>query len=297
MNSLFKDNKTIFSLEVFPPKDEIGINEIFSSMQSFANLKPDYISVTYGAAGSVIDNKNGKSMTTNIAAKIQNDFNITSVAHLTCVNHDKESVRKMLNEFKDSGIKYILALRGDLKKDAIPSNDFKYATDLIKFINEFGGFEVCAACYPEGHVDSSNFKKDLEVLKIKADLKIHHFISQLFFDNEDFYKLMEYADILGIKTPIEAGIMPAINAKSIMRMVSLSGAKLPTKLTKIISRFENNPVALRQAGLNYAVEQITDLITNGVRGIHLYTMNNPSIAEYIKTNIGSVLEGINGENN
>lgn len=282
----FLNKKAIFSLEIFPPKDIVGIQAIYNNLPTFASLSPDFISVTYGAGGSSV------GTTVEIASKIKQQFNITSVAHLTCADSTTDTVQSVLNGLKQNGVNNILALRGDLKCGREVS-DFTYATDLIKFINKSSHFNISSACYPEGHPESPNIKQDIEVLKMKSDLGVNHFISQLFFDNNDFYRFMELADIANISAPIEAGIMPITNSKQILRIIELSGAKLPAKLTKLISKYENNPIALRQAGLNFAIEQITDLLTNGVRGIHLYTMNNPYIATTIYNSIAPILDDIN----
>lgn len=274
----------LFSLEVFPPKDEVALADILKLMPEFTKLNPDYISVTYGAGGGT------RTYTSQIASLVQNQYNIKSVAHLTSAGATRESVFNQLQELKQNNISTILALRGDLKEDGMHRlTDFKYATDLIKFIKDFGGFNIYAACYPEGHSESDSYAKDIEVLKIKADLGVSRFISQLFFDNDDYFRMRECMDKMGINVPVQAGIMPLTNVKQILRIVYLSGAKLPTKLTKIVSRFENDPIAFRQAGLNYAVQQITDLIANGAEGIHLYCMNNPKTAEYIASGVKPLL--------
>lgn len=285
----FENKKALFSLEVFPPKDSVGLNEIYASMGRFRALNPDYISVTYGAGGSSLGN------TVEIASDIENKFGITSVAHLICVNSARQDIDRALEALKERGVKNILALRGDRREGAC-ANDFLYATDLIEYIMKKGGFSVSAACYPEGHIESPDLSKDIEVMKKKADLGVSHFISQLFFDNEDFYRMLDSMEKAGIDVPVEAGIMPVTNTKQILRMISLSGAKLPQKLTKLIARFENDKAALMSAGLNFATEQITDLLASGVRGIHLYAMNNPSIAERIYAGVAPILEGINLEN-
>lgn len=286
MESNFINKNAIFSLELFPPKDIVGIQAIYENMPIFASLNPDFISVTYGAGGSSV------GTTVEITSKIKQQFNINSVAHLTCAGSTKETVQNVLDGLKQNGVNNILALRGDLNKGRTVS-DFTYATDLINYINTNNYFNVSAACYPEGHPESKNIKEDINVLKMKSELGVTHFISQLFFDNNDFYRFLELADIANITAPIEAGIMPITNPKQILRIVELSGAKLPSKLTKLISKYENNPIALRQAGLNFAIEQITDLLTNGVRGIHLYTMNNPTIATAIYNSISPILDDLN----
>lgn len=274
--------KTMFSLEVFPPKDSVAVEEIYNSLGQFALIKPDFISVTYGAGGS------SQGLTAEISSYISTRLNIPSVAHLTCVGATKDNIGNILARLQSLGVKNILALRGDLPQGE-SLGDFKHATDLIEFINDFGGFEVSAACYPEGHTESPDFAFDVEVAKRKYDLGVKRFVSQLFFDNEDFYRMAEEFKKEGIDAQISAGIMPVTNAKQIYRIVSLSGAKLPAKITKAVAKFENNPEALYQAGINYAVDQITDLVANGADGIHLYSMNKPKTATDIFNNIKNIL--------
>lgn len=287
MSLSFTNKRTVFSLEVFPPKDSVALQSIYDNMAKFAALNPDFISVTYGAGGSFV----GASV--EIASFIKNRFNITPVAHLTCAGSSRSDIDNALARFKENGIAHILALRGDLKEGRGVS-DFIYASDLIKYIVENSDFAVSAACYPEGHLESPDNAFDFEVLKIKYGLGVRHFISQLFFDNGDFYDMAEKARAEGMAdAKFEAGIMPITNAKQILRTVGISGAKLPAKLTKMISRYENNPQALRQAGMNYAIEQISDLITNGADGIHLYAMNNPLTSSEIYRSIEPMLGEVN----
>jgi methylenetetrahydrofolate reductase (NADPH) len=239
-------------------------------------LAPDFISVTYGAGGS-----ENNVETLKIASAVKNTYGIESVAHLPCINLTKGDVLKMLDELKMAGVENILALRGDINPDFTPKEDFKYASDLISFIKENGDFNMIGACYPEGHRESKNIVEDIRHLKTKVDAGADHLISQLFFDNSYFYSFLERAAIVGIKVPIEAGIMPVVNSKQIERMVTLCGAKLPKKFLSIMERYENKPEAMRDAGIAYAIDQIVDLLTYGVDGIHLYTMNNPYIAHRI----------------
>lgn len=282
-------NNLQFSFEVFPPKDSVAVSEIYGALRQFALLKPDYISVTYGAGGS------SQGLTAEISGFIINELKIPGVAHLTCVGATKQNISEALQKLKSLGVNRILALRGDLPEGTV-LGDFRYATDLIKFINDFGGFEVYAACYPEGHSESKSFDFDVEVAKRKCDLGVKRFVSQLFYDNEDFYRMRDAFAKKGITVPISAGIMPITNAKQILRIVSLSGGKLPSGITKMVARFENNPQAFYQAGINYSVNQITDLIAGGVDGIHLYSMNKPKTAEDIYKNINTLLQGAQGEN-
>lgn len=270
------EQKRVLSFEVFPPKPTTPIDEIYSTLDSLKYLRPDFISVTYGAGGSAVG-----ASTSEICEKIQNQHGICSIAHLPCINETKDSVLEKLEDFKARGIENILALRGDRNPNLAPKDDFKHATDLISFIREHGDFDICAACYPEGHPESASRADDVRHLKEKVDAGASHLITQLFFDNDDFYTFREMTDLLNINVPIEAGIMPITNKKSIERMVSLCGASIPRRLAKLLSRYADDPNSLKAAGLEYAIEQIIQLYSNGVQGIHIYTMNNADVARYI----------------
>ena len=284
ISSLFDRKKTVFSLEIFPPKKDSPIETIYKTLGELKELSPDFISVTYGAGGSVAD-----TTTADIASYIQNNLGIASAAHLTCVYSSKEDISAKLLQFKKRGIENILALRGDINPDFPRRHDFEHASDLTKFIKENGDFDVSGACYPECHVESPSAADDIRALKIKVEAGAEHLISQLFFDNSAFFLMRERMEIAGINVPVEAGIMPVTNKKQIERMVSMCGASLPAKFTKMLQRYENNPEALRDAGIAYATDQIVDLISNGADGIHLYAMNNSYIAGQISRNIKSLL--------
>lgn len=278
-----RENKTILSFEVFPPKKTSGIETVYKTLDELTGLKPSYISVTYGAGGTTANN------TALIASKIKNELGVEALVHLTCVNNDKESLDKELAVLKENNIENILALRGDIVPDVEPKKDFLHASDMCKYIKEKGGFELAGACYPEMHMEAESLVEDIRNLKIKVENGAEHLISQLFFDNSAFYNFMDMARCAGIDVPVAAGIMPVTNANQIQRMVSMCGASLPAKFSKIMQRYENNQDALRDAGIAYAVEQIVDLIANGVEGIHLYTMNNPYIARKITEAIENLL--------
>ena len=266
------NNKRVLSFEIFPPKRTSGIETIYSAVNELKTLSPDFISVTYGAGGSDT-NEN----TLKIASAVKNDYGVLSVAHLPSVNLDKNDVLLLLGELKSAGIENILALRGDINPDYPPKNCFKYASDLISFIKENGDFNIIAACYPEGHYESKNLVNDIRNLKIKVDSGADHLITQLFFDNNYFYSFRERAAIAGIDVPIQAGIMPVVNKKQIERMVTLCKVDLPKKFLSFMNRYEHNEAAMRAAGIAYDVDQIVDLLSEGVDVIHLYTMNNPYI--------------------
>lgn len=288
INNLFDKKEVVFSFEIFPPKQESKIDTIYNTLEELKDLKPDFISVTYGAGGSL-----SKNMTCEISSIVKNKYKIEPLAHLTCINSNKNQVNSILDNLKQSGIENILALRGDIPLGYKGSNEFDHASDLIKHIKQRGDFNIVGACYPEGHLDSKNLDEDIINLKKKQKAGATHLISQLFFDNEYFYSFLEEKEKYNIDIPVQAGIMPVINTKQINRIVSLCGAKLPKKFIRIMNKYEFNPEALRDAGIAYATEQIVDLISNGVDGIHLYTMNNSYVAKRISTSIFSILDTIN----
>lgn len=269
---------------MFPPKKTSSIETIYSTLEQLSDLRPDFISVTYGAGGNTADNT-----TCEIASVLQHKHNIHALAHLTCVSSSTTDVDTILTKLQENGISNILALRGDINPDHPPKKDFHYASELVQYIKQKGGFSISAACYPEGHLEAENTIDDIRYLKQKVDAGAEHLISQLFFDNNLFYAFLEKARIAGISVPIEAGIMPVVNKKQIERMVSLCGVSLPAKFSRTMQRFEHNAEAMRDAGIAYAVNQIIDLIANGVDGIHLYTMNNPYIARKITESVKNII--------
>lgn len=281
---LFGSGKTVFSFEIFPPKKDGSIETIYKTLDELTDLHPDFISVTYGAGGTAAG-----CSTREIVSVIKEKYHTESMAHLTCVNSTKADIDSIIAEFQQYGIENVLALRGDINPDVPPKHDFRYASDLIEYMKQRASFCFSGACYPEGYPESPSLDKDIENLKRKVDAGAEHLMSQLFFDNSQFYRFLEKARSAGIDVPIEAGIMPCVNAKSIQRMVGLCGASLPPKFTKIIARFGDNPDAMRDAGIAYANEQIIDLVSNGVDGIHLYTMNNPYVARKISEAVQSVI--------
>lgn len=270
-SEIFK-HKTVLSFEVFPPKSDTPIESIYKTIDGLSPLSPDFISVTYGAGGS------SNNATIGICEAIKNKYAIEPVAHLACINLTKEKVLSELEEMKKAGIENVLALRGDKSPNVPCENDFQYASQLVELISRNGDFNILGACYPETHPEAESSVEDIKHLREKVDAGCSHLVSQLFFDNEDFYAFREKSAIAGINVPIEAGIMPVTNRKQIERMVTLCHAKLPKKFLTIMEKYEDKPIAMRDAGIAYAVSQIVDLIANNVDGIHLYTMNNPYIA-------------------
>lgn len=284
INTLFNQDRAVFSFEVFPPKKDSPIESVYGKLEEICALNPDFVSVTYGAGGS-----GAHSRTCEIASKIKHGFHVESVAHLTCVNSTRAMIDETLDDFKAHGIENILALRGDYTEGVEPQKDFRYASELCAYIKSKGDFDVSGACYPEAHAESADEIEDVLNLKKKVDAGAGHLISQLFFDNSLFYRFLERVKIARINVPIEAGIMPVTNKRQIERMVSLCGASLPPKFAKMMQRYESKPEALRDAGIAYAVEQIVDLLSNGVDGVHLYTMNNPYVAEKITRAVEKLL--------
>lgn len=275
ISEMFNNKKPVFSLEIFPPKKKANIDTIYNTVAELAVCKPDFISVTYGAGGNMADNS-----TCEIASNIKKNYDIEGVAHLTCVNSSKDDVKEMISRFHQANIKNVLALRGDIVPDQTEKHDFKHANELAIEIQRKcqDDLDILGACYPEGHYESRSLDEDINNLKYKIGAGVNVMITQLFFDNKKFYEFIGKARMMGIKVPVSAGIMPIVNSRQIERTVALSGASLPSEFSKMISTYEYDPEGLFEAGIEYAVKQIRDLITNGVDGIHLYTMNNPKVA-------------------
>lgn len=277
------DKKTVFSFEVFPPKKTSSVDVIYKTLDELHDLKPDFISVTFGAGGS-----SNNTFACDVASRIKEN-GITPMIHLPCINYAKEEISATLDEIKSRGIENILALRGDRSPDIEPKTDFPHASDLITYIKSEGDFDIAGACYPECHPDADSLVDDIINLKKKVEAGASHLISQLFFDNSAFYEFREKTAIAGINVPIEAGIMPVVNKNQIERMVTTCGASLPRKFVRIMQKYENNPDALRDAGIAYAVNQIVDLVASGVDGIHLYTMNNAYVARKISEAVSGII--------
>lgn len=277
------DKRTIFSLEVFPPKKTSSVDVIYKTLEELGDIHPDFISVTFGAGGS-----GNSRYALDIASKISEN-GIIPMLHLPCINFTKEEIDSALDEAKSRGIENILALRGDINPDITPVKQFSHASDLIPYIKTMGDFDVAGACYPEGHPDSETLDEDIENLRKKVDSGADHLITQLFFDNEYFYNFRDKAVKAGINVPIEAGIMPVVNKNQIERMVTTCGASLPHKFVKIMQKYGQNPEAMRDAGIAYAINQIVDLAASDVDGIHLYSMNNAYVARKISEAVSGVL--------
>ena len=283
ISELLKREGVTFSLEVFPPKTSEKYTETAAAAKAIATLKPDFMSVTYGAGGGT------GAFTAGIAGEIQDQFGVPTLAHLTCVSSSRAHVLGMLETYREKGIENILALRGDVPKDGKVSTDYRYAVELIRDIRANGDFCIGGACYPEGHVECASRREDLEHLAEKVDAGLDFLTTQLFFNNDVFYNFLWRAREAGIRVPIIAGIMPITNAKQLGRSVAMSGTDVPQRFRAIVDCFGQDPAAMKQAGIVYATEQIIDLIANGVRHIHVYTMNKPEVAASIMANLSVIL--------
>ncbi|MFS9015196.1 methylenetetrahydrofolate reductase [NAD(P)H] [Streptococcus infantis] len=266
------------SFEVFPPNPEVGNDKIIAALKDMQGLAPHFISVTAS------NNKfNIKETTVRLADYIQNDLEIPTIAHLPAIYLTKDKVAETIADLDKVGVQKILALRGDIIPGVEPQKDFRYATDLIEFIKEQAPhFDIVGACYPEGHPDSPNQISDIQNLKKKVDAGCSSLVTQLFFDNERFYDFQDKCTLAGIDVPIHAGIMPILNRNQALRLLkTCENIHLPRKFKAILDKYENDPESLKAAGLAYAVDQIVDLVTQDVAGVHLYTMNNAETAQYI----------------
>ena len=284
ISNLFRKKKPVISFEIFPPKKEAELQNIDATLQTLATLHPDFISVTFGAGGSSADNR-----TVKLAQKIKKDYGIEPLVHLTCISNSKEEIKEILGQMESAGLKNVLALRGDVNPNVPAKDDFRYASELVSFIKEQGDFHVSGACYPEVHLEAADEVSDLRNLRKKVDAGAEHLVSQLFFDNNKFYDFLSKVRIAGIDAPVEAGIMPVTNKAQIKRMVTMCGAALPEKFERILERYGENKEALFDAGMVYAVNQIVELISSGVDGIHIFTMNNPVVAGRICEEIKNLI--------
>ncbi|MGD9568040.1 MAG: methylenetetrahydrofolate reductase [NAD(P)H] [Sedimentibacter sp.] len=290
IKELFKKKRFVFSFEIFPPKATSPIDTIYKTLEALSDLRPDYISVTYGAGGGSNQNK-----TKEISSLIKNKYEIEPLAHLTCIRSTKGEIKEILKELKEEEIDNILALRGDIPLEEESKGDFQHSSDLASYIMENEYFDLGGTCYPEGHYDSKNVEEDVINLKKKIEAGVTHLTTQLFYDNNAFYEFMNLVEKHNINVPIQAGIMPITNKQQIQRIVDLSGTKIPPKYIKILNKFENDKDAMADAGIAYATEQIIDLISNDVAGVHLYTMNNPYVARKTHNNLISIIHSLNRE--
>ena len=283
IREILSKGEPTLSFEVFPPKTEDRYESVEHAAIEIAKLKPAFMSVTYGAGGGT------SRYTADIASDIQ-DCGVTPLAHLTCVSSTREKVWSVLKELKSRGIENVLALRGDIPADKKVEKDYRYASELIAEIRRTGDFCIGAACYPEGHVESENKTADIRHLKEKVEAGCDFVTTQMFFDNNILYNYLYRIREAGVTVPVIAGIMPVTNAAQIQRICSMSGTYLPSRFKAIVDRFGEKPAAMKQAGIAYATEQIIDLIANGVKGIHIYSMNKPDVAARIRESLSEILQ-------
>ena len=283
IRDILASGRPTLSFEVFPPKTEDAYESVEHAAAEIAKLKPDFMSVTYGAGGGTSD------YTVQIASTIQDVYKVTPLAHLTCVSSTREKVHKVLTQLKEKGIENVLALRGDIPKDGKTPEVYHYASELIREIKSAGDFCIGAACYPEGHVESANKSVDMDYLKQKVEAGCDFVTTQMFFDNSVLYSYLYRIREKGITVPVIAGIMPVTNAGQIKRITQMSGSYLPSRFLSLVDKFGDKPAAMKQAGIAYATDQIIDLLANGVKGIHVYSMNKPDVAAKIKENLSEIL--------
>ena len=284
LTDIYNKEGKVLSFEIFPPKKEEELQNIDATLEILADLKPAYISVTFGAGGSSNNNK-----TISIARKIKEQYNVEPVVHLTCLPYNEHEIDEFCKEIADAGVENILALRGDVNPNFAPKGVFNHASELIEYIKPRTDFCVLGACYPENHPNSPDTVSEMRNLKKKVDAGAEILLSQLFFDNDNYYRFVENARIAGIDCPITPGIMPCLSAASVKRMVSTCGAVLPPKFEKIVEKYGDNKDALFDAGMYYAIAQIIDLLTSDTDGIHLYTMNNPVVAKRICDGVRNII--------
>ena len=282
---IIKSEKPTLSMEVFPPKTTDNFEVVRIATEKIAAQSPDFMSVTYDAGGGT------SRFTADIAGNIQDKYDVPVLAHLTCVSSSKEQIHAQLELLKSKGIENILALRGDMPEGMEKEHlDYHFAAELIREIKEYGGFCIGGACYPESHPESATSFDDMKHLKEKVDAGCEFLTTQMFFDNNLLYNFIYRARNAGINVPVVAGIMPVTNPRSIKRICRISGSALPQRFIRIVDRYGDNPEAMKQAGIAYATEQIIDLYANGVRAVHVYSMNKPDVAQKIMENISAIIK-------
>lgn len=284
VSDIYKNKGRSLSFEIFPPKKDAQLSNIDETLDVLCELKPDFISVTFGAGGSCNCNK-----TIELAKKIKDKYRVEPVVHLTCLHYDRKEIDEFARVLTDAGIENILALRGDVREGIMKKDNFAYASDMVSYLKENYDFCVLGACYPEMHPESLSMVDEIRHLKTKVNSGTEILLSQLFFDNSLFYSFKERCRIADIDIPLIPGIMPVVKASQIKRMVSVCNASFPERFQKIVDRYENNSEALFDAGMSYALSQIIDLLVSDTDGIHLYTMNNPQIARRICEGIKNIV--------
>lgn len=281
---IIKGEKPSLSFEVFPPKTSDNFETVMSAATKIAELKPSFMSVTYGAGGGTSE------YTADIAEAIA-AMGVVPIAHLSCISSTKEQIKVLLNKLRERKIENILALRGDMPKDSTSIKmEYSYASQLAAEIREFGGFCIGGACYPESHPESKNSIDDIENLKKKVDSGCEFLTTQMFFDNNILYNFMYRLLRAGVDVPVVAGIMPVTNVAQIKRICLISGNTLPQRFLRLVDRYGENPEAMKQAGIAYATEQIIDLFANGINAVHIYSMNKPDVARAIQNNLSEIIK-------
>ena len=284
VSDMYKNGGRTLSFEIFPPKRNEELRNIDATLEVLCELKPDYISVTFGAGGSSNCNK-----TIELARKIKEQYGVEPVVHLTCLYYDREEIDAFADVLRDAGIENILALRGDVREDIPRKNDFSHASDMASYLREKYDFCILGACYPERHPESADMVSEIRHLKTKVCSGTEVLLSQLFFDNRLFYDFKEKCAIADISVPVIPGIMPVVKAAQIKRMIAMCNTSFPERFQRIVDLYADREDALFDAGMAYALSQIIDLLASGTDGIHLYTMNNPRIARRICEGIRNIL--------
>ena len=288
ISKLFGQEKLTMSIEVFPPKTDTLFESVKEATEEIAKLKPAFMSVTYGAGGGT------SKYTLEIAKNLQKTYGVPALAHLTCVSSSKETVVRQIAAIKKAGIENVMALRGDIPAEHVHEDrshwDYRYATDLVRDLKAMGDFCIGGACYPEIHPDSDNQKNDILHLKEKVDAGCEFLTTQMFFDNHLLYNFLYKIREAGITVPVFPGIMPITNANQIERALKLSGSYVPQRFKSLVDKFGGDPAAMKQAGIAYATDQIIDLYANGIRNVHLYSMNKPEVAQKIMENLSDILK-------
>ncbi len=284
----FSRNKPAMSFEVFPPKTVSSMDSVTRATQAMAQLHPAFMSVTYGAGGGT------SRYTLEIARCIEKDYGVPTLAHLTCVSSTRETISQRIADLKAVGLENVMALRGDLtpeQMDSDPSTwDYRHATDLIRELASSGDFCIGGACYPEKHPESATQAEDIDHLKEKVDAGCSFLTTQMFFDNALLYRFLDTIRAAGIGVPVVAGIMPITAASQIHRAIALSGSYVPAELLALADKYGNDPAAMKQAGIAYAIDQVTDLYAKGVYNVHIYSMNKPEVAQQIQSSVSGILK-------
>ncbi len=285
ISELFQNKSCVFSIECFPPKQTTQFAAMQQTLRRMKELSPDFISVTYGAGGSA-----GGVSTVEVANFLQEELGILPLAHIICMGSDKASATALLEKLRAAGVSNVLALRGDRTPLRPESPDFHHASNLMAYIRQTApDMDMSGACYPEGHPEAATLLQDVANLRYKQENGAHHLVTQLFFDNGHFYRFLNMARKAGITLPVSAGVMPIVRRGQVERTVALSSASLPSEFTRMISRWQDDPESLHKAGVEYAVNQLRDLIEGGADGVHLYAMNDASVAAEVYDGIRDLL--------